>query len=175
MNPDPPDPFRENADLVRAFEDVPPRGDVPMPDSVRFSVERVRREALARRRTGGWATTFKIAAAVAILAGSALFFLPRSTATARVTIVSPGDVVPETTPVVAWNSKDRPEQRYDVWILPGEGDHLTVPAVFVAQNVTSPVPITTALTAGQSYRVLVCLAGIGRTAGTPVPFRVAKN
>lgn len=175
MSPDLPDPFQENADLVRAFEEVPPRGDFPMPDSVRFTLERVRREALASRRTFGWGMRLKIAAALTILAGTALVLLPRGSGTARVTVTAPGDLIRETAPLVAWTSKDRPGQLYDVWILPAAGDYLTVPALFVARNVTSPVRITPALNAATAYRVLVCLAGKGRTAGRPIPFQIEPS
>ncbi|MFM7607212.1 MAG: SUMF1/EgtB/PvdO family nonheme iron enzyme, partial [Prosthecobacter sp.] len=83
---------------------------------------------------------------------------------------------------VAWNSKDKPGQKYDVWILPGGADHLSAPALFVAKSVTSPLrfedmqPGTGAglasLETGAEYQVLVCLADAGRMAGVPVPFRV---
>jgi hypothetical protein len=30
------DPFPDNADLIRAIEDAPPRGDIPLPQSQLF-------------------------------------------------------------------------------------------------------------------------------------------
>jgi hypothetical protein len=108
---------------------------------------------------------------------------PQAGATARVIITSPGDLVAETRPSIAWSSKDRARQRYDVWILPAEGNALEVPALFEAKDVVSPVAFgdlsavagETSLAPGRGYRVLVCLAGAGRMAGTPIPFRVSDS
>ena len=44
------DPFKQNADLIRALEDAPPRGDIPMPEHVIFALERARRDALGEVR-----------------------------------------------------------------------------------------------------------------------------
>ena len=108
--------------------------------------------------------------------------MPHAPATARVVITSPADEITDTRPRIAWNSKDKPGQKYDVWILPGGADHLSAPALFVAKSVTSPLrfedmqPGTGAglasLETGAEYQVLVCLADAGRMAGVPVPFRV---
>lgn len=173
------DPCKENADLVRAIEDAPPRGDIPMPEHVIFALERARRDALKRPL---FARHFlRIAAAFLLLGALAWQFIPRSTATARVVVTSPGDSIASTRPTVAWNSKDALGQLYDVWILPGNGDHLTAKALFKAEKVVSPVQFAALKPAsadaelhpGGSYRVLICLASAGRMAGVPVPFSVA--
>jgi hypothetical protein len=158
---DPPDPFAEDVTIFRALEEVPPRGEVPLPPG--------------------------LAAAIALL------LVPRvgddfdaPAPMARIIITSPGDLVADPRPTIAWSSKDAPGQRYDVWILPEEGDSLTCPALFTAKGIVSPVSFASlapahsgpsveppALESGRGYRVLVCLAGVGRHAGTPAPFRVA--
>lgn len=195
-NPTPNDPFRENADLIRAIEDAPPRGDIEMPQHVLFKLERARVEALGqsqpatfsdvtRRRSSfliRHSSLLRLAAVLTVLATITWLLIPGTPPTAHVTITSPGDAISETQPVIAWTTKDKPGQQYDVWILPAEGDHLTAPALFKAEKVTSPVAFAslkpgkghtdTALTAGTDYRVLVCLADMGRTAGVPVPFKV---
>lgn len=182
------DPFRDNADLIRAFEELPPQGGVKVPDRVLFDLEETRTQALAahKRRHSSFiirhALFFRLAAVLAFFAGLTWLLIPSAPATARVVITSPGDEISATQPVIAWNSKDKPGQKYDVWILPAEGDHLTAPALFVAKSVISPVSFSqlkpgkdvvgTALQPGTDYRVLVCLADAGRMAGVPVPFRV---
>jgi hypothetical protein len=184
-----PDPFHENADLIRAFEERPMVGGMKVPDRVLFDLEDTRQKALqARKRPRHSSFIFRhssllrMAAVLALLAAVTWLFLPTSTPTARVVLTSPGDEITDTRPTIAWNSKDKPGQKYDVWILPAEGGHLSAPALFVAKNVTSPVSFTqlqpsaeaagTSLQPGTDYRVLVCLADAGRMAGVPVPFKV---
>ncbi|MFZ4593615.1 MAG: hypothetical protein ACOYOF_05125 [Verrucomicrobiaceae bacterium] len=206
MNHD--DPFVENADLVRAIEDAPPRGDIPLPQRQLFKLERARRDALrtkgvtspiltkdkprlpsvlsrasGRSTSAGSGTNLLRWAAILVALGVVIWLvLPRSTPTANVALTSPAATISETQPVIAWTSKDKPGQKYDVWILPAEGDYLTAPALFKAEKVTSPVAFTamkpgkditdTALKSGMDYRVLICLADAGRMAGVPVSFRV---
>jgi hypothetical protein len=108
--------------------------------------------------------------------------LPRGTPTANVALTSPTATISDTQPVIAWTSKDKPDQKYDVWILPAEGDYLKAPTLFIAKGVKSPVAFAsmkpgkdvadTALKAGIDYRVLICLADAGRMAGVPVSFTV---
>lgn len=189
MNPDSDNPFKENADLLRAIEDRPLTGGMKVPDRVLFDLEQVREKALSRRkaprhlsfvtRHSGF---IRLAAVLALLATITWLLIPSATPTAHVVITSPGDVISETQPRIAWTSRDAPGQKYDVWILPAEGDHLTAPALFVAKSVTSPISFTqlqpstevaaTSLQPGTDYRVLVCLADVGRMAGEPIPFRV---
>jgi hypothetical protein len=206
MNPDSDDPFKEHADLIQAFEGRPLMGSMKVPERVLIELEKVREETV-RGSTfsviqGGAQDTLKreqpkggthklerrafpllrLAAVLALLATGTWLLLPPATPTARVVVTSPGDVISETRPRIAWNSKDKPGQKYDVWILPAEGDHLTAPALFVAKEVTSPVRLDemkpgpemlgAELEPGKDYRVLVCLAAVGRHAGVPVPFRV---
>jgi hypothetical protein len=209
------DILRENADLLRAFEERPLTGAVKVPERVLFDLEEAREQAVrcsrfsvilgtgdtlkreqrtadTLKREQHTADTLKreqrtfsilrLAAVVALFAGVTWLLLPSAPATARVVITSPGDEISETQPRIAWTSKDKPGQKYDVWILPAEGDHLTAPALFVAKGVTSPVSFDklqpspdsadTALQPGTDYRVLVCLADAGRMAGVPIPFRV---
>ena len=169
---------REHADLLRAMEDMPPTGSVAVPPAVLIAVERARRDArpIVAARSHLW----RIAAVLIVLASLAYVLLPQKQPTAQVTITSPGDEIGSTQPSIAWTSRDAPGQQYDVWILPAEGDHLTVPALFKAGRVTSPVSFdqmkpgsnVTSLVPGSAYRVLVCLADAGRMAGDPIPFRV---
>jgi hypothetical protein len=184
-----PDPFRENADLLRAFEERPLTGGVKVPDRVLFDLEEAREKALQDRKRPRHSSFvsrhsgfLRIAAVLALLAAITWLLFPTSAPTARVVLTSPGDTISETRPTIAWTSKDKPGQKYDVWILPAEGDHLTAPVLFVAKNVTSPVSFAdlaagpgitaAALTPGTDYRALVCLASMGRTAGVPVTFTV---
>ena len=210
MNHD--DPFVENADLVRAIEDAPPRGEIPMPQSQLFVLERARREALARSgvrpaadktplaqrqesqgapqatstmTAAGRTPLLALAATVLILAALTLLIVPRGTPVANVALTSPAAAISDTQPVIAWTSKDKPGQKYDVWILPAGGDYLKAPALFIAKGVTSPVAFIsmkpgkdltdTALKAGMDYRVLICLADAGRMAGVPVEFKVIRH
>jgi hypothetical protein len=213
MNPS--HPFSENKDLIRAMEEAPPTGGVPLPQQFLFTLERTRREALAARpaATAGPlpATGTRIplpptpaarsrplplrqilqwAAVVAVLGGLAALYLPQpnrtaATVTAKITLTAPGSVTGSTQPDIAWESRDKPGQPYDVWILPAEGDHLTAPALFKAEAVTSPVTFAAlkpgkgqtdaALKPGGDYRVLICLAGAGRLAGVPVTFKVSPS
>ena len=181
-----PDPFRENADLLRALEERLLTGAVQVPQQVLSDLEDVRRKALQARRPVIQAPFvvrhsrfLRIAAVFILLASLTWLFIPATGPTARVVVTSPGDEITDTQPRITWNSKDKPGQKYDVWILPAEGDHLTTDALFVAKSVTSPVSFTqlqpslhTALQPGTDYRVLICLAGVGRTAGVPVSFKV---
>lgn len=188
-----PDPYRENADLIRAMEERPLTGGVQVPERVIFDLEAARETAL-RARAGrppqqqrpSWAARhpglLRLAAILVLLGAVTWMLLPGSPGTARVVVTSPGDAITSTRPTIAWSSKDKPGQKYDVWILPAEGDHLTAPTLFVAKGVTSPVPFeqlqpgkdtaAPALQPGTSYRVLICLADAGRRAGVPIPFKV---
>lgn len=182
MNSD--DPFHENADLIRAIEDAPPRGGMQVPERVLFDLEETR--SAARRRHSSFiirhSSFLRLAAVLTFFAGLTWLIMPHGVPTAHVTLTSPGDEITSTQPVIAWNSQDQPGQKYDVWILPAEGDHLTAPVLFVTKGVTSPVAFDslkpgkgitdTALQPGTDYRVLVCLADAGRMAGVPVPFKV---
>lgn len=171
----------------------PPQGQVQLPEGLLFSLERARREAIETQRGSRRFRPFSLGIGLALAAALAVglvglqFIQPKPPAgtMARVTITSPGDLITTTRPTIAWTSKDRPSQRYDVWVLPEEGDHLTVAPLLVAEDVTSPVSFETLrpegaeqsgkegeLETGRAYRVLVCLADGGRMAGTPVPFRV---
>lgn len=206
MNPDPEDPFKGNADLIQAFEERPLTGGMKVPEHVLLALEKVRAESLTGATfsviQGGVKESLKLehksgdklkrerhpyallrfTAILVLLASAVWLLLPRSVPTARVVITSPGDLIGETQPRIAWNSKDPPGQKYDVWILPAAGDHLTAPALFVVKGVTSPVSFDqlwrgaettgSSLQPGEEYRVLVCLADAGRMAGVPVPFRV---
>jgi hypothetical protein len=182
------DLFRENADLLRAFEERPLSGGTKVPERVLFDLEEARQKAVQTRKRPEqgsfirrYSVLLRLAAMLVLLAAATWLLLPANSPVARVVITSPGDVISDTRPRIAWTSKDKPGQNYDVWILPAEGDHLTAPALFVAKSVTSPVRfeqlqpglgLDTSLQSGVDYRVLVCLADAGRTAGVPVPFTV---
>lgn len=183
------DILREHADLLRALEERPLSGTLQVPERVLFDLEETRQNALLTRKRPPKASFisrhsgFLRLAAVLVLAATVTWLvMPHASATARVVITSPADEITETAPRIAWNSKDKPGQKYDVWILPGGADHLSAPALFVAKSVTSPLrfedmqpgpgagPVV--LQPGTEYQVLVCLADAGRMAGVPVPFRV---
>ena len=202
MNAPDDDPFADDTELVQAIEQAPPTGEIPLPEAQVFALERARREALATRQPVAptmparrkivlpmWAGG--IAAALIALAVAVSLLRPErgsdlaSLATARVVVTSPGDVVTDATPQIRWTSRDVADQKYDVWILPAEGDVLTVPALYTANEVTSPVAFENlqatpdsgsgrSLASG-SYRVLVCLASVGRHAGVPIPFQVVDD
>ena len=183
------DPFRDNADIIRAIEDAPPRGGMKLPARVLFDLEETREQALRSLRQprrisfiSRHSGFLRLVAVLALLVAATWLLIPGSTPTAHVVITSPGDEIAHTRPVIAWNSHDKPGQKYDVWILPAEGDHLTAPVLFVTMGVTSPVSFDTlkpgkdvaetSLQPGTDYRVLVCLADAGRMAGVPVRFKV---
>jgi hypothetical protein len=187
-------PFAENADLIRALEDAPPRGDIVMPERVLFQLERARREALGdsvQPTVKRAAPTFlqrhstlllRAVAALALLGAAAVLLFPSATPTAEVTMLSPVGESADQRPFIAWDARDKPGQKYDVWILPADGDHLTAATLFKAEKVTSPVSFSDlkaapgvasdALHPDTEYRVLVCLADMGRTAGVPFKFKV---
>lgn len=186
-----PDPFREHADLLRAFEERPLTGGEKVPERVLFDLEETLEKArhASKRGQSSFITRhssfLRMAAVLALLAAATWMLLPVGTPTARVVITSPGDEISDTRPTVAWNSKDKPGQKYDVWILPAEGDFrdaAAAPTLFKAEGVTSPVAFDvfkpgqgvsdSALKPGTEYRVLVCLADAGRLAGVPVPFKI---
>jgi hypothetical protein len=185
------DILREHADLLQAIEERPLTDSIKVPDRVLVGFEEARQKALCNRKAPRHSsfvtrhsTFLRLAATFATLAAISWLLIPSQQPTARVVITSPGDVTTDTRPRIAWNSKDNPGQKYDVWIIPAEGDHLTASVLFVAKNVTSPVafdqlqpgPESPAafLQPGADYRVLVCLADAGRLAGVPVPFRVKR-
>ncbi len=89
-----------------------------------------------------------------------------------------------TQPLIVWDNK--PDQKYDVWILPPEGSQTDAPALFTAKNVRSPIafndlkPTDAAqgqkeLQPGKPYRLLVCFASLGRLAGVTVPFETTAE
>lgn len=183
------DILREHADVLRALEERPLSGTLQVPERVIFDLEETRQKALQARKRPAQASfvrrhsgVLRLAAILVLAATVTWLVMPHAPATARVVITSPADEITDTSPRIVWNSKDKPGQKYDVWILPGGADHLIVPALFVAKSVTSPLrfedmqPGTGAgpvvLQPGTDYQVLVCLADAGRMAGVPVPFRV---
>lgn len=89
-----------------------------------------------------------------------------------------------TEPMLVW--ENAPGQDYNVWILPDGANQETAPALFVANDVRSPVPFSAlkpgpghedknakSLKPGTQYLALVCLSGGGRLAGVTVPFHTA--
>jgi hypothetical protein len=104
---------------------------------------------------------------------------------AQVSVIFPIGAMVGTRPTVEWSSRDKPGQMYDVWILSASGDYRSAPGLFKAEKVVSPVEFSAfkrgrpeqgdALEPGMEYRLLVCLAGKGRLAGVPLPFRVAPK
>lgn len=134
-------------------------------------------------RPGVW---LALAAAVAATLVVLTRILPESGAPmAKVALLAPnpGAPSPFVDPIFVWESRDEPGQQYDVWILPEDGDQITTKPLYVAENVTSPLPLTamkngdaaaTGLPEG-GYQVLICLADAGRHAGVARPFAVAAD
>lgn len=97
----------------------------------------------------------------------------------------PSGSITDTTPDIKWENAEDPEQKYDVWIIPAEGDYMDAPTILVVKDVRSPIayedlnppkgkPPVSELAFGD-YRLLVCLAGEGKASGTPTPFTVVKE
>ncbi|MEA3207976.1 MAG: hypothetical protein QOE70_1033 [Chthoniobacter sp.] len=182
----------------------------PMPPGVLERLEQTRREALSARlaeeakQAGGAKVAafppaaprrrslprwLALAAGVAAVAGLAVMFLrPRVPSSKDIAILGPRGETGFTQPLIVWDAK--PDQRYDVWILPPEGSHLDAPALFVAKGVRPPVAFaelkptpslpeqsrpTTRLEPDTDYRLLVCFAEAGRVAGVAVPFHTAPD
>jgi hypothetical protein len=128
-----------------------------------------------------WLRHLAIAAAVLLFAGLGAHWFLRPVTRPAAVVLSPSAETGLTKPALVW--ENAPGQLYNVWVLPPEGPAETVPALFVANNVTSPVPFAAlkgkgsaaALEEGRDYRLLVCLAGAQRLGGVAVPFRVASN
>ncbi len=180
---------------------------VPIPPAVlaRLRAERLQGEAketeksrivafpsgAASARSKGRAWQWMAAAAAIVVAGLVAYQMrPGDTAKAGAIVTrSPQGTVATTQPEIAW--ENTPGKKYNVWILPKEGDYTTAPALFVAKDVQSPVAFSalkpgkdlpadkTELDPDKDYRVLICYNDAGspgageRIAGTPVPFRVA--
>jgi hypothetical protein len=97
-------------------------------------------------------------------------------------LLAPTGETSRTEPLIVWENAPDPSQLYDVWVLPPDGPFEKVPAIYEAKGVRSPVafdrlaPPASAsgvahdLQPGKDYRLLVCIAGAGRIAGTAVPF-----
>ncbi len=171
--------------------------DVQMPAQALAMLEQARREALDAREVAtvipfpaaGKTRHFlrpwlALAAGLLILAGLALLFAPSRPSSKEIAVLAPRGVTGFTQPRFVWEA--RPGQRYDVWVLPAEGNHIEAPALFIAKDVQPPLDFaalqpapalaaesrpTTRLEPGTDYRLLVCLAGAGRVAGVAVPFR----
>jgi len=128
--------------------------------------------------------------ALAAAVAAALVVLPRILPKAGVSVADvellapdPSAPSPFADPVFVWESGDESGQRYDVWILPEGGDQLESEALYLAEDVVSPLPLramrrggtlATALPQG-GYQVLICLAGQGRLSGVPRPFAIAED
>jgi hypothetical protein len=206
-SPDPGSPFDEDAALAAALSKR-----VPIPPAVlaRLRADRLQEGAAKEEakskivafpagassaRSKGRAWQWMAAAAAIMVAGLVAYqqMRPGDTNTAgggAIVTRSPQGTVATTQPEIAW--ENTPGKKYNVWILPKEGDYTTAPALFVAKDVRSPVAFS-ALKPGKElpedkkeldpdkeYRVLICYNDTGSTgpgeriAGTPVPFRVAS-
>ncbi len=129
------------------------------------------------------AIILRIAAILVVLGTLTWLYLPRQSPNAEIAITSPRGDTTSTVPVINWQAK--PGKSYDVWILPPEGDVLTVPAVFKAEKVRPPVDFAAlkpgkdaplaALKPGEDYRVLVCYADTKRIGGIAIAFHVSPK
>jgi hypothetical protein len=126
-------------------------------------------------------TLLSLAAAVALIAGLGWFFVPHRSPNAGISVWFPRGDTPTPQPSIQWAAL--PGKSYDVWILPPEGDVLTVKALYKAEKVRPPVDFaalkpakdsrsTTGLEPGADYRLLVCYADTQRVGGVAVPFHV---
>ena len=185
-------------DLAAEIAEVESTARILRRARVFVDLEQTRSDALSARRTQEAAAAparhrhslpswLAMAAAVAVLAGLAgFYFRPPAHSSKDIAILSPRGETGFTQPAIAWDAA--PDQRYDVWILPAQGNHLEVPALFVANGVRPPVALAAlkpgpalkgqpnppqSLEAGTDYRVLVCFADAGRIAGIAVPFRTS--
>ena len=187
-------------DLVAEIAEVESTARILRRARVFEDLEQTRSDALSARRTQEAAAAparhrhslpswLAMAAAVAVLAGLAgFYFRPPARSSKDIAILSPRGETGFTQPTIAWDAA--PDQRYDVWILPAQGNHLDVPALFVANGVRPPVALAAlkpgpafkdqpnpplSLEPGTDYRVLVCFADAGRIAGIAVPFRTSAK
>lgn len=126
------------------------------------------------------------AAVIGVLATPAMLWLTRGPenviATASPALAPRGETG-MTQPTLVW--ENAAGQDYDVWILPEGADQQSAAALFVANEVRSPVTFSTlkpgpanpekapALKPGTRYLALVCLAGKGRMAGVTVAFETS--
>lgn len=128
--------------------------------------------SVTRKRS--FSSVLALAAAMVVVTGLATLLLPK------------GLKGSASQPVFVWQNAADETQRYDVWVLPAEGDVETMPAVFVAKGVRSPVSLKDmqpgpAAAAGQTTlaaapsRLLVCLASIGRLGGAAETFTPAAT
>ena len=81
-------------------------------------------------------------------------------------------------PTFAWENSVDSSQKYDVWVLPAEGDPETAAPLFKVFNKRSPVKLSemqaadgksTSLKKDEPHRLLVCLATVGKFGGNAVP------
>jgi hypothetical protein len=121
-------------------------------------------------------------ACLAILGGIAYFKTHDPSVPTIAAAMAPRGVTGFTAPSLVWTNE--PGRDYDVWILPPTGDVATVPALYKAEKKRSPLAFSdlrpapgapAALQPGQDYRLLVCVASLGRHAGVAVPFSVASS
>lgn len=171
----------------------------PLPDKTARGeptrgAEKLERSEFRPARRSAFSVGLALAACLALLLGIAAVWWPwlrpnDGSSAAAVTVLAPRGVTGVTEPVLDWEV--RPGQRYDVWILPAEGNHVEAPALYTAKDVEPPVRFgalqpgpglnerrekaAPALLPGRDYRLLVCLANASRVAGVAVPFRTAPD
>ena len=200
----PPDsefPRPEDADLAAALQ-----RPIPVPAQVLERLHADREAAMQAARAPGGADNIipfvaapvrragfrpwlAVAAAIAVAAVATWQMWFRGPA--PIATHSPQGEIGTTQPEIAW--ENAADTSYNVWILPGEGDYTTAPALFVAKGVRSPVkfsdlkpgktapPGLAELQPDKDYRVLICYANAGtdpvseRIAGTPVKFRITAT
>jgi hypothetical protein len=98
-------------------------------------------------------------------------------------VFAPTGETMHTRPTLVWAAQ--PGKLYDVWIISPDGPQADAPVLFKAENKASPLPFDQLkptpnapeeeLAPGQNYRVLICLEGAPRSAGTAVPFRTTTG
>jgi len=127
-----------------------------------------------------------LAACGLVLAGLVYVFLPAKSGSKDIAVFAPRGATGFTQPRLVWDAQ--PGQKYNVWILP-PGSDVNARALYIAKDVLPPVafaslkpgpalegqPASQGLAPGQEYRVLVCLAGADRLAGTAYSFRTAPD
>jgi len=161
-----------------AEADRPP--NVIVPDRLPASDEPA---PVVRQRRGAPLTW--VAALLVLGTLAAIYFHPASVAGKSPDMLAPTGETRRTNPLIVWVNAPNPAQLYDVWVLPLKGPFEEVAAIYETKGVRSPVAFDRfvaskpgqgsppGLEPGKSYRVLVCIAGAGRIAGTAVPFTVS--
>lgn len=174
---------------IRALKSVAQRSEAPLPtpELTEKIILQLHREVQADGQKSplnpvislfGWASA--LAACIAIVLFASRFLNPSDELPPIVTLAPTGQIG-SLAPSIIWENREN--QKYDVWILPEEGDKDKVEALFATKGVRSPITFSDLkptqpdhqLRTGEDYRVLICYAGKGRIGGTAFPFQISGD